>query len=149
MSEIHVPEWEIVHSTDHSSTERFKIPGGWLYHVTSSKLKIGNTVFVPDVDLERYAEHLKTAYNQGYQAGQEEMSIQNRQKCAVEAPLPFVREEIAVQENIVLEKGEYEIMYGDIESNHSMLSRYYAKEPISLKSLYRTGFSIRSVIRTK
>ena len=58
-------EWEEVTI----NTWRFKVDGGYLYH---NEEEGGNTMcFVPDVDLQRYQSHLRDAYTQGFNDGQE------------------------------------------------------------------------------
>ena len=47
-----------------------KVPGGYLYQNNNGTNEIC-MCFVPDVDLERYASHLRYAYNQGFKDGKE------------------------------------------------------------------------------
>jgi hypothetical protein len=68
--------WELV--TEESATvftRRLKVAGGYLYRVGRVNDDDDACIavsFVPDVDLERYASHLRDAYNQGFKDGQEQ-----------------------------------------------------------------------------
>lgn len=68
-------EWELVTSEDYVWTKRLKVDGGYLYRTINQDHNDNLNVamcFVPDVDLQRYQSHLRDAYTQGYQAGQED-----------------------------------------------------------------------------
>lgn len=60
-------KWEIIENG--AGLVRIKVEGG---HIYSFKDINGPMCFVPDIDLQRYQSHLRDAYTQGYQAGQED-----------------------------------------------------------------------------
>ena len=53
------------------SLRRIKVDGGYLYESFQGNDET-SMCFVPDVDLTRYQAHLRDAYKQGYQDGQED-----------------------------------------------------------------------------
>ncbi len=74
MSEEKVSKWELFDESKTAATERLKVDGGHLYHVSYKNNSVAHSVmcFVPDVDLQRYQAHLRDAYKQGYKAGQDD-----------------------------------------------------------------------------
>lgn len=67
-------KWESVGCT---SMWRVKVNGGYLYQYDNDK---GIAMcFVPDVDLQRYQAHLRDAYKQGYDCGQEDAKLGHNQ----------------------------------------------------------------------
>jgi len=73
-------EWEVVCKAYKNDTTRMKVDGGWLYRSISYDKVLGsfNTptsesiAFVPEIDLQRYQAHLRDAYKQGYENGQQD-----------------------------------------------------------------------------
>lgn len=69
------PEWEQITEEPYEATSRLKVEGGYLYSrvtLDSNDKQSQAMCFVPDVDLQRYQAHLRDAYKQGYQDGQED-----------------------------------------------------------------------------
>ena len=76
MSKANEPTWELVIDESYESMKRLKVPGGYLYNFITScadDRECTAMCFVPEVDLTRYASHLRDAYNQGFKDGQSEL----------------------------------------------------------------------------
>lgn len=63
-------KWEAFDEAPGGEVNRIKVDGGYLYNVMVRHTKCTNTVFVPDIDLQRYQGHLRDAYKKGYDDGQ-------------------------------------------------------------------------------
>lgn len=64
------PKWDVSWEKVTDSTERLPVAGGHLYR--DQKANALSICFVPDIDLNRYASHLRDAYNKGFADGLEE-----------------------------------------------------------------------------
>ena len=62
-------KWESVDLAIGAATERLKVEGGYLYHVTCHQINQTSMCFVPDIDLARYQSHLRDAYRKGFEDG--------------------------------------------------------------------------------
>lgn len=64
--------WVIIENEGAGDTETLKVNGGHLYRITKGEAIA--VAFVPDVDLQRYAAHLRDAYNAGFKDGSDKVN---------------------------------------------------------------------------
>jgi hypothetical protein len=90
MTENDQSMWHSVEDIPTAATDKLKVDGGYLYHVTrriDDNLS-SSMAFVPDIDLTRYEAHLRDAYKKGYEDGLNERKCNQEEICPARTDIP-------------------------------------------------------------